>query len=103
MPKPLFWTLFFACLVFTAHSQTTPRQLPATKINAVFKIDGKLDEAEWKQATVATNFVEWRPTFGTIEDSATRTEVYLLYDDVSIYVGGYCHERSKDSISKELV
>ncbi len=103
MPKPLLSTLLFVCLAFAGHTQTTPRQLPATKISAVFKIDGKLDEAEWKQATVATRFVEWRPNFGAVEDSSTRTEIYLLYDDVSIYVGGYCHERSKDSISKELV
>ena len=103
MPKPLLFTLLFVCLALAGYTQTTPRQLPATKINGVFKIDGKLDETEWKQATVATKFVEWRPTFGAVEDSATRTEIYLLYDDLSIYVGGYCHERSKDSVSKELV
>ena len=103
MPKPYFCILIFACLAFVAHGQTVPRQLPATKTNFVFKIDGKLDEAEWKQAVPATNFVEWRPTFGTKEDSSTRTEIYLLYDNTSIYVGGYCHERTSDSVSKELV
>ncbi len=38
-----------------------------------------------------------------VEDSTTRTEIYLLYDNVSIYVGGYCHEKTRDSVSKELV
>jgi hypothetical protein len=103
MPKPLIVFLILVCLVFTGYGQAATRQLQAARTNAVFKIDGKLDEAEWKQAMPATKFVEWRPTFGAIEDSSTRTEIYLLYDNTSIYVGGYCHERTKDSVSKELV
>ncbi len=26
-----------------------------------------------------------------------------MYDNTSIYVGGYCHEKTSDSISRELV
>lgn len=62
-----------------------------------------MEEAAWKEAIPATQFAEWRPNFGAPQDNDTRTEIYLLYDNTSIYVGGYCHERSKDSISKELV
>ena len=79
------------------------RQLPAKRTTSNIKIDGDLDEAIWKETTPATRFVEWRPTFGVVEDSSTRTEIYLLYDNTSIYVGGYCHEKTKDSVSKELV
>ena len=103
MLKHLTITILFACIMSVAYGQTTARQLPAKKTNAIVKVDGKLDETEWKQAVPATQFVEWRPTFGTVEDSATRTEIYLLYDNTSIYIGGYCHERTKDSVSKELV
>ncbi|MCU7550016.1 carbohydrate binding family 9 domain-containing protein [Chitinophagaceae bacterium LB-8] len=84
-------------------AQPSPKQLPAKRISATIKVDGSLDEAVWKETTPATRFVEWRPNFGIVEDSATRTEIYLVYDQTSIYVGGYCHERSRDSISKELV
>ncbi len=31
-----------------------------------------------------------------------KTEAYILYTDEGIYLGGYCHEKSKDSISTEL-
>ncbi len=79
------------------------KALPAKRTTANFKIDGSLDEKAWKEAIPATNFVEWRPNFGAIEDSASGTEIYLLYDNTSIYVGGYCHEITSDSISKELV
>jgi hypothetical protein len=83
--------------------QPVPKTLPAKRTTAAFKIDGNLDEAAWKEAIPATQFVEWRPSFGVVEDATTRTEVYLLYDNTSIYIGGYCHEKSKDSVSKELV
>lgn len=91
---------FYSSFIF---SQTVPKQLPATRTNATIKIDGDLSEPAWKTATVATNFIEFRPTPGRKEDFENRTEVYMLYDDNAIYVGGYCHERTKDSVSRELV
>lgn len=84
-------------------SVSVAKQLPATRTHAALKIDGNLDEPAWKTAQPATNFVEWRPNAGQPEDSTSRTVVYLLYDNTSVYVGGYCYEKSKDSISTELV
>lgn len=79
------------------------RELQAVRTKAKFVIDGELKEDEWKKGALATNFVEWRPTYGKVEDETTKTEVYILYDDDAIYVGGICHEVSQDSIAKELV
>jgi hypothetical protein len=87
----------------TVFSQTAMKSLPAKRTNASFKIDGNLDEAAWKDALPAQDFVEWRPTFGAVEDPSCKTEIYLLYDNTSIYIGGYCHEKSFDSVSRELV
>jgi hypothetical protein len=93
--------LLCACPGF---SQQAPiKQLPAKRTTASFKIDGSIDEPAWKEATPATQFVEWRPNFGAIEEESSRTEVYLLYDNTSIYIAGYCHERSRDSVSTELI
>lgn len=87
-----------------AHAQPAPaKQLPATRTTATLKIDGSLDEPAWKTARPANGFVEWRPNAGSPEDSNSRTVVYLLYDNTSVYVGGYCYERARDSISTELV
>ena len=100
----LFFSLLLSiCAGLLNAQQPPPRQLPAKRTVASIKIDGILEEPTWKEAAPATRFVEWRPTYGTIEDTNTRTEIYLLYDNTSIYVGGYCHERTKDSVSKELV
>ena len=90
------------CIV-QSFSQTTPKKLVAKRTTLNIKIDGIPDEAAWKEAIPATDFVEWRPTFGAAEDPSCKTEVYLLYDNTSIYIAGYCHEKSKDSVSKELV
>jgi hypothetical protein len=106
-PRPMPHALFaLLCTFFAAYIQAqapAPKQLPATRTTATLKIDGVLDEQAWKATRPATNFVEWRPTFGAVEDSATRTEIYFLYDNTAVYIGGYCHERTKDSISRELI
>jgi len=95
--------LIFSLLLQQAQAQTQPRSLPAKRTTASFRIDGELNEAAWKEAVPATNFIEWRPNAGKPERPETGTTVYLLYDNTAIYVGGYCREKSRDSVSRELV
>ncbi|MEJ7674021.1 MAG: hypothetical protein WKF59_15305 [Chitinophagaceae bacterium] len=95
--------LFILIIQQYGFSQTAAKQLQAKRTTASIKIDGNLEDAAWKEVTPATNFIEQRPSAGKLEENANRTEVYLLYDNTSVYVGGYCHERTKDSISKELI
>lgn len=100
------WVVFIAMLFATpaAFSQAAPqRTLQAQRTNSSFTIDGNLNEEAWKTAPVASKFIEFRPNAGAVEKDSSRTEVYLLYDDNAIYVAGYCHELSADSISSELV
>ena len=79
-----------------------PRKLQAQRLTSPIKMDGILDEAAWKTAPVATDFVEWRPNSGVVERFTNRTEIYILYDNNAIYVAGYCHEQTQDSVSREL-
>ncbi|MDB5232174.1 MAG: carbohydrate binding family 9 protein [Chitinophagaceae bacterium] len=98
------FVIFFTLLAsFSLQAQVLPKQLNAKRTTATIKIDGNIDEAAWKEAVPASDFFEWRPNAGKHEDAANRTIVYLLYDNTSIYIGGYCYERTRDSISKELV
>ncbi|HET6721367.1 MAG TPA: DUF5916 domain-containing protein, partial [Chitinophagaceae bacterium] len=82
---------------------TTSQQMAATRTSLPIKIDGEITDEAWKTASKATNFIEQRPTFGSPENEKTKTEFYLLYDDNAIYIGGFCHEQSRDSIATELV
>lgn len=95
--------LLLAMSALSSIAQVAPKQLPAKRTTASIKIDGNINEAAWKEAVSAENFIEQRPNFGAKQTPETRTEIYLLYDNTAIYVAGYCHERTKDSISKELI
>ena len=84
-------------------AQTEIKKITALRSGNVFKIDGNLNELEWKTAPVADKFIELRPNTFRKEDEANRTEIYILYNNQGIYFGGYCHEKNKDSIATELV
>lgn len=95
-----------AILVFSSvlcFSQAIHRSLAAVRTNEKIVIDGIINDSAWKKAPLATNFVEFRPNIGRHEDEKNKTEVYILYDDNAIYVAGFCHEGSSDSLSTDLV
>ena len=63
----------------TAAATAAPkRQLAAVRITEALKIDGLLDEAAWREAPVATDFIQQRPNPGPHEKHATEARV--LYD-----------------------
>ena len=59
-----------------------------------------LDEAAWREALPATDFIQNRPNPGPHEKHPT--EVRMLYDDAAIYMGAVMHDVSPDSILREL-
>lgn len=86
----------------------TAEKIPKKKVNAIrintsLKLDGVIDEPEWKTAPVADKFVALRPTPFVAETDDNRSEVYFLYNNEGIYIGGYFHEKNKDSIASELI
>jgi hypothetical protein len=96
------------CLVILAgnyaQAQLTPRPtLEAKKVAKDIKVDGKLNEASWLEAAVMNNLTEFRPTPFKPEDANSKTEVFLMYDNNGIYVGGHCFEPTLDSVSRELI
>jgi hypothetical protein len=98
----IIFYLFFIAAPLSVFAQLSPRELPAKRANSIIDVDGTLDEPAWKDAPAALGYTEFRPTPFRKEDTATRTEAYMLYSDEGLYFGGYCHERTKDSISAEL-
>src|SRR6476620_1531707 len=84
-------------------AQTSPCSLPAIRTSLAIKLDGDLNDPAWATAAVARNFIEQRPVYGRKEQENTRTEAFILYDDNAVYIAMFLHEKSKDSISTELV
>jgi len=52
------------------------------------KIDGILDDANWKTLVPATKFERWMPNNGSYEKEGYEHFVYIGYDDNAIYVAG---------------
>jgi hypothetical protein len=59
--------------------------LPALHIVEPVTVDGRLDEAAWRQVEPVSDFKQVQPDEG--DDASERTEVRLLYDDAALYVG----------------
>ena len=55
-------------------------------------IDGHLDEPAWKAADVGGNFRQIEPTEGA--PASERTEIRVLYDNTSLYVGVRLYDRT---------
>lgn len=72
------------------------RTLAAVRTNAPITLDGALDEAEWRDARVATGFTQSEPDE---EQPATEdTEVRVLYDDTVLYIGIQAHDSRPEHI-----
>lgn len=91
---------FFASAAFT---QTAYKKFTAKRTAASFKIDGNLNEEAWKTAPLASDFIELRPVTFRKEEAGNRTEIYILYNDQGLYIGGYLHEKKEDSVATELI
>ncbi|MEM7552268.1 MAG: DUF5916 domain-containing protein [Bacteroidota bacterium] len=74
-----------------------PPIVTAEKATGTIKIDGKLNEADWKNAEIVTEFFKMEPRQGG--EYLYDTEVRLLYDEKNLYLGAFC----KDSSGKKGV
>ncbi len=74
--------------------------LPIAKAKSAIKIDGILDEEDWKSAGTATNFFlnypvdSLPPTF--------QTEVRLTFDDDFFYISFVCYDDDKSNVVQSL-
>ena len=73
-----------------------------TKANKAPKVDGKLDDEVWKNASIATGFTERRPENGKVVPNEFRTEVKIVYTDKGVYFGAKMYDPEPDKILKEL-
>lgn len=99
MLRSLIFLCLFITFSFVLEAQTR-KSTQAERINTSIDIDGKLDEAVWQNAAVASGFVQREPLNG--RPASFDTEVKLLYDDKAIYIGAHSKDPNPDSLWKEL-
>ncbi len=97
----IFITILLSLSSVSFAEDTPQKTLFATRITTPPKIDGHLDEEIWlKTRCSAMNFVQRSPNPGGTP--SVPTEVKVLYDNHSIYIGAYLYDVSPDSIMREF-
>ena len=81
-------------------------KIHAKRITGSIKIDGIIDEADWKKAEVASNFYMVLP-YDT-GHSAAKSEIRMTYDDKAFYLAVIFHDtlpgkRLVESLRKDFV
>ncbi len=101
----LIASFLISSIILSAQEEAAKHSIPQKSIEALrvdesINIDGRLDEAIWQIAPIATDFVENYP-----EENAPpsqKTEVRFLYDNTALYVGAMCYDTAADSILSQL-
>lgn len=97
--QKFFFILFF--LPFISQAAEIPkRALEAERTNANIRIDGSLDEEDWVNAKIADKFTTTSPIPGQLAEF--ETQVRILYNDNSMYIGAFLIDPEPDKIMKQL-
>ncbi|MCH7746996.1 MAG: carbohydrate binding family 9 domain-containing protein [Acidobacteria bacterium] len=67
----------------------------ATRLRAPLQIDGRLDEPVYETVQYITDFIQQLPDEGAL--GSERTEVWVLFDDDSIYISARCYDTAPPS------
>ena len=87
MAKNVILWFFGLCYATDAWAQhSAPDTLVALMVDQKLTLDGKLDEPARRKAVKITNFTQRELAYG--QPVTERTEVAVLYDDRTLYIGG---------------
>jgi hypothetical protein len=93
----LLWAVSLAWTISSGHAQTDLTEIHKSRFmtavavdSGVIRMDGNLNEPEWKLAVPATDFIQRLPQTG--KPATEITEVRILYDQHNLYVGADCFD-----------
>ncbi len=72
------------------------RRLTAVRAAGPIEVDGVLGEDEWAGAALVSGFTQGNPNEGM--PATFETEVRVLYDDESLYIGAFAYDDAPDEI-----
>ena len=96
--RALIWVpiLLLVTTPLFANTQSTRRTLRAVWVENPPVIDGDLTDPIWQYADIATNF--FRAKEGITHSAELNTEVRVLYDENTLYIGVRCEEPDMKSL-----
>ncbi|MDH4035647.1 MAG: carbohydrate binding family 9 domain-containing protein, partial [candidate division Zixibacteria bacterium] len=82
-------------------SQKKRKEMTAVRVpNGSIDIDGRLDDAAWKQAKFVADFLQVLPVeYG---EPSNATEVAIVYDDEAVYIGARMYVDDPENLRKDL-
>ncbi len=101
MFKKISLLLLTITFVSTFNAQERKR-VKTTRIKEAPKIDGNLEDEAWKNASLLTNFVIFRPDNGKIVSSTYQTTVKVIYNDDAIYISAKMLDPDAANIPQEF-
>ena len=101
MPK---YSCYSICIIllFTGKMFGQKKTLQTQFTDEKITIDGKFDEAAWKSAQIATDFVMIAPYNNVPIQEEKKTEVKVVYTNEAIYVAAKLYDENPNAISREL-
>ena len=96
-------SILFCLASFLFSFSQTKKSVSTKKTTENISIDAELNEASWKDAEIATDFVSLEPKNGTPIPEEFKTEVKILYSNDAIYIGAKLYDPNPEKILKELV
>ena len=95
--QTLLLLLAFSMLFSQNDSDNGKRAIITKQISkGKIQLDGLLNDPEWKMVSPATDFIQRDPDEGS--PSSEKTEVYVIYDEENLYVGGMLFDSNPDGI-----
>ncbi|WP_281235222.1 DUF5916 domain-containing protein [Flavobacterium gelatinilyticum] len=95
-------TVLFVFLFCTFCNYGQKKVLQAQSVLQSITIDGKLNEAAWKNAPAASDFITLEPDNGKPAPEGKKTEVRIVYDNDAIYIGAKMYDDEPNKILKEI-
>ena len=79
---------------------TGTKEIRAVRIDQTPRIDGYLSDSVWRKATMINELYQREPNPG--EPVSEKTEMYLFYNEKTLYIGFRCFDDPKRITAKEL-
>ncbi len=94
--------VFFLFLLSYSYSQNKKKSIQALRITEKPTIDGILDEAFWRNAETAQDFVMLQPGDGGKERENKKTTVKVVYTNEAIYFGATMYDDNPEEIPMQF-
>lgn len=102
MGKPFSLVLLFLMIISAFDAYGQRKSLQAKSISENISIDGKLNEAIWNTAPIASDFLMLEPDNGRPISPGKKTDVRVVYNNDAIYIAALLYDDEPKKILKEM-